>query len=1512
MSGLVKNQIAKQLARFTKNLSPNKISVKFLKGEGELHNLELDEKILSDLLELPPWLRITKADCNKISAKIHWTKLKTDPICLFLDCVQIDIEQVVVAESKHSPNQSSTQQPPQPNKEKATNQYGFVEKVVDGMYVQINSVLVSFKAPEFSANFQMSRLIVQSTTPDWKPDDLRNTRLKDETKGEVLTFKEITWSTLRIDAFAREQDNSNTNSAPIRLITSQSSLHITIKKRIEDCSVLSACLKLLLDDILWVLTQTQLQALMKFMNSVNKTIEENRRTQIEPASSTTPTSQASQQHTHAQYSSSNLQNGPDKKESTTPFSKHDLLETSYHLRTGRIDLHLSDDSSEVTPSDPLSGGAMQIRINKLATDYYPYHLAGTSRTSWECHNEASLSRAYWVNQLLNTFRNNIRNRKDSMPPRPPKPSTNGQASVDGQLKPPSSPSPRRQTGPPSPKPSRQPPPSSPQRIAPTPGHRRPVFMYETCMLIRCDEFAVMPVTTYNQHNEGNPFLSSDKKALYLPTDMPAFQIDYTQYYYPGEITSPVPPPNLFVQMNPVQLTLDVTTCIWFNRFMTTILGGGETPDCMKQQPTTQPRHVDIRFEALMPRIILPCPSDPCSLYRELRPQALQIQMSQVFFTNSRIGANSSQTELLMILQKFSASKLYSDYGSFPNDMDDVRPLPNLAWLKDSGVVDDPVKIARLLKGMQTDSHHADHCRSSQVWCMSADQVWADFLGIASYKDRPMPFIDAMPVRLWICTPLPGSPTGDVTSRTNGPIPAQQANRQPLNASGTKQMSVATRTSSFPLAHELDPGKRRQLSEPHSAASSPGCKRAHDPLTTPHFIWSNSSPNLKRELAQRKGTSVDIDPLGAVVNGESHSLPSSPRSHPEDVGLTRLGSSESVPSVKSDPADSISLSSQASSSQEDYIFIQNSDNTIDSREELSLCANKPEQDFANQNGQLCEALTPVDDSPLTPTQGGFIGGVLIEDAGVLPPNDQPRYFTDQTPGDPMGPSIYDEESLSDDPSEAVKMADMSVLAYIPTNVVIQLEHFHLIFLFRLQEMLEKLKEQLLYECQKNSSPTDTNDAPETSLTFSLLTKSARLNLILPPCPDSGINGPSRADSSLSSYLDPGFVSDGGSITPEINQDLENNTMSPDGVVIPGKLESAAVKVSPEDGQEVVGEDAGPEASGGRTSRGRRDSDVSSASSQLGTSVESSAKSSARSARSGRIVSIFSAEGGDIQLGIHLDGEDMAVKLIAQELKIDERGNANIEKFLNQKSTKSPARENSIPTHHSLLGHPVLALRAEFGPAAERFAQSAGERGFAHVQAGNINTSFLMSNLESLSDCFDDEVLTPKMPLYVELKNSCVSLRDDKPPRLLSALPPLPINVNIENLTIFRNHEGIVNLRGLSTSSADIRESSGPVTGFRGNSPKPSSRQLSRTASESSIAESVSSRSDVDSERESVKAQLSVSRAALHAVQEERQALLKTIERLQMELTLSNRETDRLHTRLQAYESGRGGPRNKSLR
>lgn len=153
------------------------------------------------------------------------------------------------------------------------------------------------------------------------------------------------------------------------------------------------------------------------MNSINKAVKQSG-IKKEPTPNNVTPGQTPQHQAPPQYTSSNLQNNPDPDYQGSEFSKYDLLETSYHLRTGQIDLHLCDDSNEKDQengSDTLAGGAMQIHINKLAIDNYPYHLAGTSRTKWVCHNEASLTRAYWVNQLLNTFRNNIKSRKVPSP-----------------------------------------------------------------------------------------------------------------------------------------------------------------------------------------------------------------------------------------------------------------------------------------------------------------------------------------------------------------------------------------------------------------------------------------------------------------------------------------------------------------------------------------------------------------------------------------------------------------------------------------------------------------------------------------------------------------------------------------------------------------------------------------------------------------------------------------------------------------------------------------------------------------------------------------------------------------------------------------------------------------------------------------------------------------------------------------------------------------------------------------
>ena len=52
-------------------MAADKISLSTLKGEGDLSDLELDELVLTDLLDLPTWIRVTRATCNRLTIKVQ-------------------------------------------------------------------------------------------------------------------------------------------------------------------------------------------------------------------------------------------------------------------------------------------------------------------------------------------------------------------------------------------------------------------------------------------------------------------------------------------------------------------------------------------------------------------------------------------------------------------------------------------------------------------------------------------------------------------------------------------------------------------------------------------------------------------------------------------------------------------------------------------------------------------------------------------------------------------------------------------------------------------------------------------------------------------------------------------------------------------------------------------------------------------------------------------------------------------------------------------------------------------------------------------------------------------------------------------------------------------------------------------------------------------------------------------------------------------------------------------------
>lgn len=191
----------------------------------------------------------------------------------------------------------------------------------------------------------MSRIRVESKTPKWLNGDLHVTRLKDTVKGHLLIFKELSWQTVRIEASSTQDKNLT----PLRLLTNQARCRITIKKRLSDCAILASRLVLILDDLLWVLTDSQLNAALHFVDSLASLIKAStnltQKTKAKKILEQLPEYQAqiTQQSRQQQQ-----QNVADAQAVISPaqrsFNMFDVKETSYHFYSQRIDLHLCDDA----------------------------------------------------------------------------------------------------------------------------------------------------------------------------------------------------------------------------------------------------------------------------------------------------------------------------------------------------------------------------------------------------------------------------------------------------------------------------------------------------------------------------------------------------------------------------------------------------------------------------------------------------------------------------------------------------------------------------------------------------------------------------------------------------------------------------------------------------------------------------------------------------------------------------------------------------------------------------------------------------------------------------------------------------------------------------------------------------------------------------------------------------------------------------------------------------------------
>ncbi|XP_045539579.1 UHRF1-binding protein 1-like [Papilio machaon] len=718
MVTIIKNQLLKHLSRYTKNLSPEQISLSALRGSGELQDLTLDEDLLTDLLELPAWVRLSSAKCNRVSFRIQWTKLKTVPILLNLDEVHIALE---VCTEPRVMNPGAAGAMPVPGK------YSYIHKVIDGISVAVNQVQVDFNCDAFTSSVQISRVTVESRTPEGRKGDLRLTRIKSPDTGQLLIFKELEWQSARIEAKAHGA--AAANLPPLRLLLGNTHCRIVIKKRLSDCAVTGSRLVVRPEPLAWALTDGQLRAALACAAALAGPVRRATRAATRAAAARKIEEPREQIQSRASTGERDLL--------ARMFAKHDVRETSYHLLAPRIDLHLCDDPGLGRSEMPSlgKGGALQVTLVSMQADLFPYHKASDDRRHWRGYREAATPHSQWLSQALSTFCTAL---LDTLDPRPLTPS-NKQQSNQEKTEAPVSNGLNHKTTTTSPQTAHNP--STNVTSQPSPTRTRILQqlskLMTTCLVLRIDDFTVNKVSTGSKSRETpRPLVSAEKATL--PGDAGLLHAELTFFYYPGDVCFPVPSPKLYVQLSPVRVSVDVPSVVWLSAFLPHVGRALATATAAEDQTS----YIDVRTEAIMPKLVLEAGPEHVSQQRD-RPKELHICTARATFTNVRESPRSNtagtRADLASIIS--CLRRAAPQGGQFPCMPDDLDPIHE-QFLLHADNLDDIDRGSAISPELLWRENRS-------VWCARVEPLWADFCGARATNYKPAPLLDATPLTAWL-------------------------------------------------------------------------------------------------------------------------------------------------------------------------------------------------------------------------------------------------------------------------------------------------------------------------------------------------------------------------------------------------------------------------------------------------------------------------------------------------------------------------------------------------------------------------------------------------------------------------------------------------------------------------------------------------------------------------------------------------------------------------------------------
>ncbi|KAM3588117.1 uncharacterized protein V6R79_021607 [Siganus canaliculatus] len=1312
MAGLIKKQILKHLSRFAKNLSPDKINLSTLKGEGQLTNLELDEEVLQSLLDLPTWLAINRVCCNKAAIRIPWTKLKTHPISLTLDKVEMEMSTCDEPRPPNGPSPIATAS--------GQSEYGFAEKVVEGMSLSINSIVIRISAKAFNASFELSQLQVYSVNTSWSISDLRFTRIQDPQRGEILTFKEISWQMIRIEADAIQSAEHEMLSAPIRLITNQSKIRVTLKRRIKDCNVVASKLILILDDLLWVLTDSQLKAMVQYAKSLSEAMEKSaqQRKSMATEDQVSSTPPSAQQVRTQQASTAADQSATMAK----LFSAYDVCETSHHLQITHLDLHICDDihAKDKVINKRITGGAMQVSFSSITLDYYPFHRAGDSCVHWMHYSEATKTREGWARSLLDEFKSNVEMLKSAVRDHQGPAPAHG-SPQHGKIN------------------------TSSSAFSPPPTHTPKTQLMSSSFVLRMADFSIYQVSLADQRRSSpKTMISCNKKSLYLPPEMPAIHVEFTEYYFPDGKDYPIPCPNLYAQLNALQLVLDPRSLVWINLFALDLRQSLEQfMELYKLNDSQKPdEHVDIKVDGLMLKLVIPtdrdtsCPAD--------LPRSISVQTSEMVATNTRQPANCTRSHLEALLQAFEEEPFFSPtFSSFPRSSSSI-PLLHPVFLRHAHEQD--TKLHDIYRGLVVPTLGTDALKmpaATDFWALHFAQFWVDYEGTRGGKGRPQPFVDSFPLTVWACQPAKI-------------VQLQER----LRTSAGQGLS---RSTSGEAVARLQ--RKRLLKEYYStdgapchggAATPPPSNGIHKPLSLdswPSSSWSSSNVDagvhvlvhvqkhlsaqvshrqyvflmhLQRSIkALQQTLQQDLEKMSSKKDRKDTSQP--PTDHqPFTVCLGLLLKSAEVSlllkPVPNPEGSGSPLGSMLSPSE--------SRGTLEPGCEAGEGAEKGSEGAASEGGGAKGACTV--DQLLCGEGSGPAPLIPTSSSSTRPDSDRKASLDERTSakncgrwsseegGEPMADGVAGGEETGAELESKTQAGDA------------------LCEPLSSKEWSDKDSTAAAKMPQSISSGRLMRDRSQSS--FSVSYKNMKKSPSLQ----------SLDNISIDSYL----MEDGDAYS----------LLERDDVSISGFKDAISEQSATESAAEAV---TGPEPEGGVSP------DTVSAASQ---STDDPTKD---------IVSVLVLKVQSVCVGMEAVGESTAVALEVGQVTPSQLGNVCLRQYL---SNRSLAGGESGAASVKDLHSPEVQARLESGPCAAAHSPLAERNGFLQLRLHGYQASFLMSTLRNLALFLEDDSVPQVLPMEISIRDTHINLKDDGPRDNASDSESTPITLRVDSLVIHRRDDG----------------------------------------------------------------------------------------------------------------------------